>query len=117
MEVFAEIISAGLLLAILILEIRRPSAVIPMEEKIANTKRILTNLVPITLLLVTDAENTFGGNTGAIKRAYVIDELYKRVPDDYKQNVTEENLSIIVEKTLEKAVIFWQENPHIMVQH
>lgn len=114
MEYLAEFISIVLLTALLVLEIRRPTGVIPMEEKIANTKRLIVNLIPIALVLVTDAENIFGHNTGAIKRAYVIDELYKRVPDEYKKYVTEENFDIIIDQVLTKAVIFWNENPRIM---
>ena len=115
MEVFlTALTSIGLLIAILIHEIRRPTGIVPMEEKIAYTKRLLTNLIPLALLLVTDAENTFGAATGPIKRAYVIDELYKRIPDEYKKYVTEENLDVIINGALEKAVIFWAENPQIM---
>ena len=112
-----ELLNSFILLAVmilLILEFRHIPKEPKMEEKIAYTKRILTNLIPITLLLVTDAENTFGPATGAIKRAYVIDELYKRVPDEYKKYVTEENLDLIIGQSLAKAKVFWTDSPQIM---
>jgi hypothetical protein len=105
------------LAVVLILElfrVRNSPKAAPLKETIAYTKRLITNLLPTALLLVTDAENLFGSNTGAIKRSYVIDELYKRIPDEYKKYVTEENLDAIINQVLEKATVFWTENPHIM---
>lgn len=82
-------------------------------EKIAYVKRLLTNLVPIALVLVTDAEIEFGGGTGRLKRSYVIDELYARIPDEYKKFVTEENLDTIINKALEEAEKLWNNNDSI----
>ena len=82
-------------------------------ERVAYVTRLLTNLVPIALTLVTDAEVKFGGGTGVLKRSYVIDELYKRIPDDYKKYITEDNLDAIITKALEKAEELWAENPKI----
>jgi len=83
------------------------------EEKISYIKRLLTNLVPIALVLVTDAEITFGGGTGTLKRSYVIDELYKRIPDEYKKYITEDNLDSIINTVLPEAEKLWTENPQI----
>jgi hypothetical protein len=80
------------------------------KEKIAYITRLLTNLVPIALVLVTDAEITFGGKTGPLKRSYVIDELYKRIPDEYKKYITEENLDAIINKVLPEAQELWMED-------
>ena len=55
------------------------------------------------MVLVTDAEIQFGGKTGQLKRSYVIDELYKRIPDEYKKFITEENLDSIINKVLPEA--------------
>ena len=79
-----------------------------MAERIAYTTRLLTNLLPIAIVLVTDAEIIYGDKTGSIKRSYVIDELYKRIPEDYRKYVSEENLSSIVEKALDVASGVWQ---------
>lgn len=88
-----------------------------LAEKMAYTTRLLTNLVPIALVLVTEAEIQFGGGTGVLKRSYVIDELYKRIPDEYKKYITEDNLDSIINKALEEAERLWANNPrvHMMV--
>lgn len=77
------------------------------KEKIAYIARLLTNLIPIALVLVTDAELQFGDGTGPLKRAYVIDELYKRIPDEFKKYITEENLDAIINKVLPEAKELW----------
>jgi len=79
-------------------------------EKIAYITRLLTNLVPSALALITDAEITYGGGTGVLKRSYVIGELYKLIPDEYKKYVTEENLDAIINKVLPEAEKLWTEN-------
>lgn len=80
------------------------------EERIAYISRLLTNLIPIALVLVTDAEIEFGSGTGKLKRSYVIDELYKRIPDDYKKYITEDNLDAIINAALEEAEKLWYDN-------
>ena len=79
-------------------------------EKMAYITRLLTNLVPIALVLVTDAEVAYGGGTGKLKRSYVIDELYKRIPDEYKKYITEENLDAVLNKALDEAKELWESN-------
>lgn len=82
-------------------------------EKMAYVTRLLQNLVPIALVLVTNAEITFGGGTGQLKRSQVIDELYKRVPDEYKKYITEDNLDVIINKALEEAERMWEANSKV----
>lgn len=84
-----------------------------VTEKIEYIKRLLTNLAPIALVLVTDAEIAFGGGTGQLKRSYVIDELYKRIPDEYKKYITEDNLDAIIDKALSEAERLWSDNPKV----
>jgi hypothetical protein len=84
-----------------------------LGEKMAYITRLLTNLVPIALVLVTDAEIQFGGGTGPLKRSYVIDELYKRIPDEYKKYITEDNLDAIINRALEEAEKLWANNPRV----
>ena len=84
-----------------------------VQERVAYITRLLTNLAPIALVLVTDAEIEFGGGTGKLKRSYVIDELYKRIPDEYKKYITEDNLDTIINKALEEAEKLWAENPNV----
>lgn len=84
-----------------------------VQERIAYITRLLTNLTPIALVLVTDAEIEFGPGTGKLKRSYVIDELYKRIPDDYKKYITEDNLDAIIKTALDEAERLWSENLNI----
>ena len=58
-------------------------------------------------------EIEFGPGTGKLKRSYVIDELYKRIPDDYKKYTTEDNLDAIITKALEEAERLWADNPNV----
>jgi len=82
-------------------------------EKVAYVSRLLQNLIPIALGLVTEAEAQYGGGTGKIKRAYVIDELYSRIPDEFKPYITEQNLDAILTKALDEAKVLWEENTQI----
>ena len=84
-----------------------------VQERVAYITRLLTNLAPIALVLVTDAEIEFGGGTGPLKRSYVIDELYKRIPDEYKKYITEENLDAVIKIALEQAEKLWEENSKV----
>ena len=84
-----------------------------VQERVAYITRLLTNLAPIALVLVTDAEIEFGGGTGPLKRSYVIDELYKRIPDEYKKYITEENLDAVIKIALEQAEKLWEENEKV----
>ena len=84
-----------------------------VQERVAYITRLLTNLAPIALVLVTDAEIEFGGGTGPLKRSYVIDELYKRIPDEYKKYITEENLDAVIKVALEQAEKLWEENEKV----
>jgi hypothetical protein len=85
----------------------------PLAEKVAYISRLLTNLSSISIWLVTKAEIKFGGGTGVIKRSYVMDELYSRVPDEYKKFVTEDNLNGIIIGALEEARPMWEQNKDI----
>ena len=84
-----------------------------LEERVAYITRLLTNLAPIALVLVTNAEIEFGGGTGALKRSYVIDELYKRIPDEYKKYITEDNLDEIINIALIGAEKLWSNNSRV----
>lgn len=84
-----------------------------VAEKMAYVTRLLQNLVPIALVLVTNAEITYGGGTGQLKRSYVIAELYKHIPDEYKKYITEDNLDVIIDKALDEAEKMWATNPKV----
>ncbi len=112
MDYFTSIILAIALIIITIIGTRKPK--INEDERIANTIRVLKNLVPLALIIITDAEIQFGGKTGQFKRSYVLDELYKRVPDEFKKYITEENLDTIINTVLPKAEALWADNPKFM---
>ncbi len=82
-------------------------------EKIAYVTRLITNLVPIAMVLVTDAEIDYGNGTGVLKRSRVIGQLYTLIPDEYKPYVTEENLDAVINKVLPEAKKLWEENEQI----
>lgn len=79
------------------------------KEKIAHVTRLLTNIVPIAVLYVTQAELGFGDGTGVIKRSFVIAKLYALIPDQYRSLVTEENLDAVLERALIIARQLWDE--------
>lgn len=78
------------------------------KERIAYVTRLLENLKPTALYLVTEAEVTYGDKTGPLKKSFVMDELYRRIPEEYRPFITEENLAMILENALDEADPFWQ---------
>ena len=80
------------------------------NEKLSWLSRLLSNLIPIALVLVTDAEIEYGDGTGPLKRATVIAQLYDYIPDDFKQFVTEAQLARIVELALAEARELWTDH-------
>lgn len=83
------------------------------KEMEAYTKRLLQNLIPIVVVLATQAEIYFGRKTNELKRSYVICELYKLIPDEFKPYVTEVNFDVILSAALDKAEELWQANTKI----
>jgi len=83
------------------------------QEKVAYITRLLENLLPSALSLVTQAEMEYGPGTGKLKRAAVIDELYSRIPDEFKAYVTEANLEEVLNKALEEAKYIWETNSEV----
>lgn len=84
-----------------------------VTEKMQYVKRLLENLVPIAIVLTTNAEIKYGGGTGVLKRSVVIDELYKRIPDEFKKYVNEDNLNTVVETALAEAKKIWDSNANV----
>lgn len=101
----AIVLGCGLIQIICILKPKN------QDEIVANTKRLLSNLIPITPRIVADAEIKFGKGTGCVKKAYAMDELYLRIPDEYKKYVAYQNLSSIIENAVDDAqnnYVFWE---------
>jgi hypothetical protein len=84
------------------------------EQKMALVERLLKNLIPSAIWLVTEAENQFGSGKGLLKRAYVINFLYERIPDEFKGYVTEDNLAMILELALTSAKVIWEQYPEVI---
>lgn len=59
--------------------------------------------------LVTEAEEIYGGKTGAIKLAYVVKKIYSKMPAVLKVFLSEGQLEKIIEGVLEKAKKAWTE--------
>jgi hypothetical protein len=83
------------------------------KEMMAYTQRLLQNLIPIAVVLATQAEIEFGRKTNELKRSSVIYELYKLIPDEFKPYVTEVNFDVILSAALDKAEELWQANTKI----
>ena len=63
--------------------------------------------------LVTEAEKQFGGGTGELKQAYVIEKLYSALPAVLKALVTAEQLETWVDDVLIIAKEKWKQNANI----
>ena len=60
--------------------------------------------------LVTEAEAIYGGGTGSLKLASVIDSIYPRLPAVIKLFITDATLVKWVEEALAAAKEAWQKN-------
>ena len=79
----------------------RKFRVMPVKEKIAYTTRLLSNLVPLVILFKKEAYEKFGPDEDAVdndllKRSYIMNKLYERIPDEYKKYVSVDNLDSII---------------------
>ncbi len=67
----------------------------------------------IILALVTEAEKKYGGGTGAVKLAAVIDWVYPKIPAIIRLFVTESQLVTAIERVLDEAKERWEKNKSI----
>lgn len=63
--------------------------------------------------LVTEAERQFGGGTGELKQAYVIEKIYNALPAVLKTFLTAERLGKWVDEGLEAAKEKWAQNSSV----
>lgn len=63
--------------------------------------------------LVTEAEKQYGGGTGTLKQAAVIDWVYERLPAVVKLFITAATLEKWVDDALTKAKSDWEKNANI----
>ena len=67
----------------------------------------------ILYALVTEAEKIYGGGTGSIKFAYVVEKAYSYLPAILKVFITYERLKTMIEDALAAAKIKWAEEAGI----
>jgi hypothetical protein len=67
----------------------------------------------IILVLVTEAEKQYGGNTGSLKLAAVIDWVYPKIPAVIRLFITEAQLVAAIERVLAEAKTKWESNKNI----
>ena len=63
--------------------------------------------------LVTEAEKIYGGGTGSVKFAYVVEKAYSYLPAILKVFITYERLKTMIEDALSAAKIKWAEEAGI----
>lgn len=63
--------------------------------------------------LVTEAEKIYGGGTGSVKFAYVVEKAYSYMPAILKLFITYEDLKKLIEKVLAEAKVKWAEEAGI----
>ena len=63
--------------------------------------------------LVTEAEKIYGGGTGSVKLAYVVEKAYSYLPSVLKVFITYKRLKQMIEDALTAAKIKWTENPSL----
>ena len=67
----------------------------------------------ILYALVTEAEKIYGGGTGSVKFAYVVEKAYSYLPAILKVFITYERLKTMIEDALAAAKIKWAEEAGI----
>lgn len=66
--------------------------------------------------LVTWAEREYGGGTGNLKLAAVIEKIYPRIPAVIRIFITPDALVRLIEKALEQAKLEWGQNPALLAK-
>ena len=80
------------------------------EEKAEAKEAVKANLLQIIVGLVTEAEKELGGGTGKLKSAKVAGWIYDKLPDEIKPLFTAEEIQDMIDKGLEKAKEYWNNN-------
>ena len=77
-------------------------------------KKTETKLIKeILFRLVTQAEAEFGGGTGELKRAAVIEWLYERLPPLLRPVITAKHMERLIDDVLACAKKKWDANPKL----
>lgn len=77
-------------------------------------KRGETKIIKAILFrLVTDAERLYGGGTGELKKAAVIEWIYDKIPAILKLFITQKELDTMIDDVLTYAKQKWTANPKL----
>lgn len=64
--------------------------------------------------LVTWAEREYGGSTGRLKIAVVIEKVYPYIPVVLRMFITRAQLEEMINKVLKEAKVLWDKNPQLI---
>ena len=67
----------------------------------------------IVFSLVTEAEKKYGGGTGAVKLASVIEQLYPKIPAVIRMFISVQQIEKLIERVLADAKERWESNPNL----
>ena len=82
---------------VLTLKVFQPKA---LKKKVANTKRLLENLIPSAIILISEVEIKFGASIGFLEEHIFSMDYINAFQTNTKKYVTEENLEAILSKAL-----------------
>lgn len=68
----------------------------------------------ILFALVTWAEREYGGGTGTLKLAAVIEKVYPKIPAIIRLFISTTTLEKLIEKALKEAKLRWEKNPALL---
>lgn len=68
----------------------------------------------ILFALVTWAEREYGGGTGTLKLAAVIERVYPKIPVIVRLFISTTTLEKLIEKALKEAKLRWENNPALL---
>lgn len=81
--------------------------VVAVVDAFKGNKSVVMNML---YALVTEAERQYGGGTGSLKLASVIDQIYPKLPAVIKMFITDDVLKRWVEEALAAAKEEWKKN-------
>jgi heme/copper-type cytochrome/quinol oxidase subunit 2 len=73
-------------------------------------------IVKMLFALVTWAEREYGGGTGSLKLAAVIEKIYPHIPAVIRLFLPADALVRLIEKALEQAKLRWEQNPVLLAK-
>lgn len=68
----------------------------------------------ILFALVTWAEREYGGGTGTLKLAAVVEKVYPKIPAIIRLFISTATIEKLIEKALKEAKLRWEKNPALL---